>query len=84
MECRHCSKWSFFLPGLFHGNVNPQKLSIGDKFWQLTTFPVYPTAHRYRTKLIGPHGGLQVDKQAIDRESRYVEWPILNIYFLYL
>ena len=35
-------------------------------------------------KLIGPHGGLQVDKQAIERESRYVEWLTLKIYSLFL
>ena len=35
-------------------------------------------------KLIGPPDGLQVNKQAIERDSRYVEWPTLKIYSLFL
>ena len=48
-----------------------KKLPIADSIWQLTIFPVAVIG----AKLIGSYGGLQVAKQSIERESRYVEWP---------
>ena len=33
-------------------------------------------------KLIGPYGGLEVDKQAIEVESSYTEWPTIKKNYL--
>ena len=61
----------------FHRNVNPEKLQLEIVYDSLLCSLAILLLAAIWTKFIGPYGGLEVDKQAIERESRYyMEWPI--------
>ena len=57
----------------FHGNVTHKNCRLEIVFDSLLRSLSILLLAAIGAKLIGPHGGLQVDKQAIERESRYIE-----------
>ena len=64
----------YFNKGKIHANVNQKICRLEIVFDRLWYPPSLLLLAAIGAKLIGPHGGLQFDEQAIDHESRYVEW----------
>ena len=52
-----------------------QKRPKWDCFKQVMVHPFYPTARRIGAKLMGPRGGLQVDKEAVTEVTLSVDLP---------
>ena len=74
------SKWRFQPTcGSFHENVtlkNGKNEMVSDGLWYPLSILLLAAIG---AKLIGPHGGLQVDKQKVCQVTGSMEWPLSNI-----